>query len=63
MYFNTRQQLSGHLLQGRFHTSPTDEDHLWAAVRYHTPLSAQAPGCVCVFTRGQDARAPRFDAL
>jgi putative transposase len=33
-YFNTRQQLSGHLWQGRFHSSPMDEDHLSAAVRY-----------------------------
>ncbi|MCC6143303.1 MAG: transposase [Candidatus Hydrogenedentes bacterium] len=34
MYFNTRQQLNGHLWQGRFHSSPMDEGHLWAAVRY-----------------------------
>jgi len=34
MYFNTRTKLSGHVWQGRFHSCPMDESHLWAAVRY-----------------------------
>ncbi len=34
MYFNSRTQLSGHLWQGRFYSTPLDENHLWAAVRY-----------------------------
>ncbi|MCP4643821.1 MAG: transposase [bacterium] len=34
MYFNSRTQLSGHVWQGRFHSCPMDERHLWAAVRY-----------------------------
>jgi len=34
MYFNTRTHLSGHIWQGRFHSCPMDESHLWAAVRY-----------------------------
>ena len=34
MYFNTRTQLTGHVWQGRFYSSPLDEQHLWAAVRY-----------------------------
>jgi len=33
-YVNRRQQWSGHLWQGRFHSTPLDEAHLWAAVRY-----------------------------
>ncbi|MCP4642701.1 MAG: transposase [bacterium] len=34
MHFNTRTELSGHVWQGRFHSCPMDEPHLWAAVRY-----------------------------
>ncbi len=34
MYFNTRTELSGHVWQGRFHSCPMDESHLWATVRY-----------------------------
>jgi len=34
MYFNSRTGLSGHVWQGRFHSCPLDETHLWAAVRY-----------------------------
>ena len=34
MYFNSRTRLSGHVWQGRFHSCPLDESHLWAAVRY-----------------------------
>ena len=34
LYFNTRTELSGHVWQGRFHSCPMDESHLWAAVRY-----------------------------
>jgi len=34
MYFNSRTQLSGHLWQGRFFSTPLDENHLWTAVRY-----------------------------
>lgn len=34
MYFNSRTQLSGHVWQGRFYSTPLDENHLWAAVRY-----------------------------
>jgi len=42
MYFNTRTALSGHVWQGRFYSSPLDEQHLWAAVRYveHNPVKA-----------------------
>lgn len=32
--FNQRTASSGHVFQGRFHSSVLDEDHLWAAVRY-----------------------------
>jgi len=34
MYFNSRTELSGHVWQGRFFSSPLDESYLWAAVRY-----------------------------
>jgi putative transposase len=34
MYFNSRTRLSGHRWQGRFYSTPLDENHLWAAVRY-----------------------------
>jgi len=34
MYFNTRTEMSGHVWQGRFFSSPLDESYLWAAVRY-----------------------------
>lgn len=34
MYFNGRTENSGHVWQGRFHSCPLDESHLWAAVRY-----------------------------
>ena len=34
MHFNTRTKMTGHVWQGRFHSSPLDEAHLWAAVRY-----------------------------
>lgn len=34
MYFNSRTRLSGHVWQGRFHSCPMDDAHLWAAVRY-----------------------------
>lgn len=34
MYFNTQTDLSGHVWQGRFHSCPMDQAHLWAAVRY-----------------------------
>jgi len=34
MYFNTRTKLTGHVWQGRFHSCPMDQSHLWAAVRY-----------------------------
>ena len=33
-YVNRRQGCSGHLWQGRFYSTPLDEPHLWAAVRY-----------------------------
>ena len=34
MHFNTRTKLSGHVWQGRFHSCPLDESHMWASVRY-----------------------------
>lgn len=34
MHFNGRTDLSGHVWQGRFFSSPLDETYLWAAVRY-----------------------------
>ena len=34
MYFNARTRMSGHVWQGRFHSCPLDDTHLWAAVRY-----------------------------
>ena len=34
MYFNTRTRLTGHVWQGRFYSTPMDDPHLWAAVRY-----------------------------
>jgi len=34
MYFNSRTGQSGHLWQGRFYSTPLDDAHLWAAVRY-----------------------------
>ncbi|MFP4500568.1 MAG: transposase [Candidatus Hydrogenedentota bacterium] len=34
MYCNTRTELSGHVWQGRFHSTVLDDAHLWAAVRY-----------------------------
>jgi len=33
-YFNKKSGLTGHLWQGRFFSSPLDEVHLYAAVRY-----------------------------
>lgn len=32
--FNKREQLSGHLWQGRFYSCILDDVHLWAAIRY-----------------------------
>jgi putative transposase len=32
--FNRKHGRSGHLLQGRFHSSPLSEDHYWTALRY-----------------------------
>ena len=34
MYFNRRTRLTGHVWQGRFYSTPKDDPHLWAAVRY-----------------------------
>ena len=34
LYFNTRTELTGHVWQGRFYSTPMDDPHLWAAVRY-----------------------------
>ena len=34
MHFNTRTELSGHVWQGRFYSTPMDDRHLWATVRY-----------------------------
>ena len=34
MYFNTYMDMDGHVWQGRFHSCPMDEPHLWPAVRY-----------------------------
>ncbi len=34
MTFNRRHGRTGHLLQGRYHSSPLSEDHYWAALRY-----------------------------
>lgn len=33
-WFNAHYGISGHLWQGRFFSTPLDEEHLWAAVRY-----------------------------
>ncbi len=33
-YFNRRYGFCGHLWQARFHSSPMDDAHFWAAVRY-----------------------------
>ncbi|MHC4789575.1 MAG: transposase, partial [Planctomycetota bacterium] len=33
-YVNRHQGFSGHLWQGRFHSCPMDESHLWSAIRY-----------------------------
>ncbi len=33
-YVQLTYQLSGHLWQGRFNSSPLEESHLWAAVKY-----------------------------
>ena len=33
-YFNRRHSFCGHLWQARFHSSPLDDAHSWAAVRY-----------------------------
>jgi putative transposase len=33
-YFNARTEFSGHVWQGRFHSCPLDDDHLWASLRY-----------------------------
>ena len=33
-YFNRKKGASGHLFQGRFHSSPLDADHLYEALRY-----------------------------
>ena len=33
-YVNLTYKLTGHLWQGRFHSSPLEESHLWAAMRY-----------------------------
>jgi putative transposase len=34
MTFNRRHGRTGHLLQGRYHSSPLSEDHYWTALRY-----------------------------
>lgn len=34
MHFNTRTGDGGHLWQGRYYSTPMDDEHLWAAVRY-----------------------------
>ena len=34
IYFNSRTEVSGHVWQGRFFSSPLDETRLWAAVPY-----------------------------
>lgn len=33
-YFNRKKGASGHLFQGRFHSSPLDTEHLYEALRY-----------------------------
>ena len=33
-YFNRRYRFCGHLWQARFHSSPMDDVHFWAGVRY-----------------------------
>ena len=33
-YFNKKKGASGHLFQGRFHSSPLDKEHLYEALRY-----------------------------
>lgn len=34
MTFNRKHGRTGHLMQGRFHSSPLAEDHYWTALRY-----------------------------
>lgn len=34
MTFNRKHGRTGHLLQGRYHSSPLSEDHYWTALRY-----------------------------
>ena len=33
-YLNTRQQVTGHVWQGRYYSCPLGEGHVWAALRY-----------------------------
>ncbi len=42
MDFNRRYGRTGHLFQGRFHSTPMDENHYWTALRYveRNPLHA-----------------------
>jgi putative transposase len=44
-YWNARQSSTGHVWQGRFHSCPLDEAHLWAALRY-TELNPVRAGLV-----------------
>jgi len=41
-YVNERQNVTGHLWQGRYHSCPMDESHLYSAVRYveRNPIKA-----------------------
>lgn len=46
-WFNETYQCSGHLFQGRAHSSPLDETHYWTAMRYveRNPVKAGLVDC------------------
>lgn len=43
LYFNARTSQIGHVWQGRFYSTPMDDEHLWTAVRYveQNPIRAK----------------------
>ncbi|MDP8222190.1 MAG: transposase [Candidatus Lernaella stagnicola] len=45
-YFNETHETTGHLWQGRYYSTPMDERHMWAAIRYVERNSVRA-GMAC----------------
>lgn len=70
MTFNRKHGRTGHLMQGRFHSSPLSEDHYWTALRYvelnpqRARLVRQAEDCLLIRPSplGRRARSLRGDS-